>query len=81
MSAAYVFAYFAQDQQGNRNTCSHNMIILLLELGEGGRGRGQGEWGTGPTADYFARPTKIGLLRAWLFLSIPAPFDSAGMLK
>ena len=27
-------------------------------------GQGGGEGGTGPTADYFARPTTIGLLRA-----------------
>ena len=51
------------------NACNNNMYTqydhtFVEGRGGGGSGKGAGEWGTGPTADYFARPTKNGLLQA-----------------
>ena len=41
------------------NACNNNMSTQYDHTFVGGRGgrQGKGEWGTGPTADYFARPT------------------------
>ena len=47
------------------NACNNNMSTQYDHTFVGGKGKG--EWGTGPTADYFARQTKIGLLRACYF--------------